>query len=103
MKKIHASDLFKMREDIFYKKHTYTADNLGKKCKHKKFTPPPPPPNRPLDDTSTTQAVLRPEKSQERRANFPRGGPGMVELRNILKIEVEKGLNSILHPPLSQN
>jgi hypothetical protein len=41
LKKIHASDLFKMREDIFYKKHTYTADNLGKKCKHKKFTPPP--------------------------------------------------------------
>ena len=34
-----------MREDIFKKKHTYTADNLGKKCKHKKLTPPPPPPH----------------------------------------------------------
>jgi hypothetical protein len=44
-KKIHASDLFKMREDIFLKKHTSTADNLEKKCKHKKFTPPPPSPH----------------------------------------------------------
>jgi hypothetical protein len=41
-KKIHASDLFKIREDIFLKKHTYTADNVEKKCKHKKCTPPPP-------------------------------------------------------------
>jgi hypothetical protein len=29
-------------KDIFKKNHTYTADNLGKKCKHKKFTPPLP-------------------------------------------------------------
>jgi hypothetical protein len=43
--------------------------------------------NRPLDDTSTTQAVLRPEKSQERRANLPREGPGMVELCNVLNIK----------------
>ena len=40
-----------------------------------------------LDDTSTTQAVLRPKKSQERWANFPRGGPGMVELCNVLNIK----------------
>ena len=29
-----------MREDIFKKKHAYTA-NLEKKCKHKKIPPPP--------------------------------------------------------------
>ena len=45
-------------------------------------------------------------KEKSRKANFPRGGPGMVKmcnvlnikLRNILKIEVEKGLKSILTP-----
>jgi hypothetical protein len=42
LKKIHASDLFTMREDILKKKTYNTADNLGKKCKPKKFTPPPP-------------------------------------------------------------
>jgi hypothetical protein len=36
-----------------------------------------------LDVTSTTQAVFRPKKSQESGPNFPRGGPGMLELRNV--------------------
>ena len=37
-----------------------------------------------LDDTSRTQTVLSPKKSQlERGPNFPRGGPGMLELHNV--------------------
>jgi hypothetical protein len=36
-----------------------------------------------LDDTSRTQAVLSPKKSQLERGPRPRGGPGMLELRNV--------------------
>jgi hypothetical protein len=42
LKKIHASDLFKMREDIFLKKHSYTADSLEKNANIKNLHPPPP-------------------------------------------------------------
>jgi hypothetical protein len=57
-----------------------------------------------LDDTSRTHAVLSPKKSQlERGPNFPRGGLGMPGIaQRVLKIVVEKGLKSILNPPLSQ-
>ena len=50
-----------------------------------------------LDDTSRTQAVLKQKKSQLERG--PRNA-GIAQ--RVLKIEVEKGLKSILNHPLSQ-
>jgi hypothetical protein len=57
-----------------------------------------------LDDTSRTQAVLSPKKKGqlERGSNFPRGPRNAGIAQRVLKIEVEKGLKSILNPPLSQ-
>jgi hypothetical protein len=41
-KKYMHQTCLKCEKTYFLKKHTYTADNLEKKCKHKKFTPPLP-------------------------------------------------------------